>query len=180
MNDGESVRPEPVIHGEVLETDEAYLRAVYDNSGIKDKLARYVDTHSSEDNDAAEAGLARFCNVIAATALKDSEVDVNVVRSAFELVTAGMNEVADRKYGNPRQGTIQRLLVRAGVVAPGTSGYVRYLDERYWSDQFMDQYENGGLPMAPRQEHETDQEYLARYTYTSMHGLLFAPFTLSC
>jgi hypothetical protein len=177
MSDGDLVPAEAVLHGEVLETDEEYLRIVYSNGGTEGSLVRYLDTGSGEDCGAVEVGLSSFCDVLAGVALKDGEVGVNLVRSAFDLVTGSMNEVASRKYGYVREGAVRSLLVRAGIKAPKPDSYVSYLDDRYWSSQFMDQYENGGMPMAPRQDEETDQEYLARYTYTCIHGLLFAPFT---
>ncbi len=31
--------------------------------------------------------------------------------------------------------------------------------------------------MAPKKDDETEEQYLARYIHTCMHGLLFAPFT---
>ena len=181
MSDGETTQGTPVLYGEVLETDEAYLRAVYEHSGVEAVIARYVDTHSNEDSAAADLALARFCDVVAATAFKgEDEIDVDVVHAAFDLVTDSMNEVASRKYGYSRQGALRAMLVRAGARPPETTSFVRRLDDNYWSSQFMDQYKNGGLPMAPRQEDETGQGYFARYTYTCMHGFLFAYFTVTC
>lgn len=171
---------EPVLYGEVLETDENYLQAVYADSGIEDDLARYLNTGLGFDSNIAELGLSRFCGTIAGAAWKYGEIDVAVVRSGFDIVTASMNEVASHVHGYTHQSAIRALLIRAGITgvkSPQADSYVRVLDEQYWSSQFMDEFKSGGLPMTPRHAGETDSDYFPRYTYGCMKGFLFAPFT---
>lgn len=165
----------PVLRGEVLETDEDYLRAVYDKCGIEDSLGRYLDGGSVEDDAAIETGMQRFSLAVAATATKRGGIDIDIVRAGFEILTSSMNDVASRKYGYAYQGTFRKLLVRAGMAEPEPDKYVRYLDDRYWSVQFMEQYENGH--MATRRDGESEEHYLARYSYVCMRGLLYAPFS---
>lgn len=180
MTGKDLVRTGSIVRGEVLKTHEDFLRAAYGNSGTEAALDQYIATHSAEDSAAVETRLAQFCNVTAATALEDGEINVDLVRSAFDLVTDSMNEAASRRYGyeSPR-GVVQFLLVRAGVQAPQPRRYVRHLDDHYWSQQFMDQYKNGGMPMELRRPEETEQEYLARYTFKCLQGLVFAYFTMA-
>lgn len=154
------------------------LHEIYDHSYIDEALYGYLDRREGWTDQQVESQLKRFAVATTTLALVGGEVDVDLVRSAFDRLTLGMNETASRRYGYelPRSMT-HAILIRFGKADPEPRRYVRPLDDRYWSHQFMDQYANGGLPMVPRQADETGEGYLARYTYTAMHGLLWAPFT---
>jgi hypothetical protein len=166
---------EPVLKGELIESNEEFLEIVYANLGIEDALERYLGSEAEEEE--VDGLLAAFSSRIADTAWEDGSVDTTLVRFAFDHLTGSMNEVASQRYGYESPRTAVQTVLNWFGVAHEPRRYVRSLDDRYWSEQFMDQYQNGGMPMAPRQEDETDEEYLARYTYTCMHGLLFANFT---
>lgn len=154
------------------------LHEIYEHSYIDEALYGYLDRREGWNDQQVESQLKRFAVATTTLALVGGEVDVDLVRSAFDRLTLGMNETASRRYGHelPRS-MVQAILIRLGKADPEPRQYVRPLDDRYWSQQFMDQYANGGLPMAPRQADETGEDYLARYTYTAMRGLLWAPFT---
>lgn len=166
---------QPVLTGEVIETDRDYLAAVYASSGLEEALAGYLDGGSDIGEQEVDLLIANFSISIAKTAWKDEGIDVDLVRFAFEHLTVNMNEVASRKFGHAPQTATRSLLTRLGVTSPEPGRYVRPLDDRYWSKQFMEQYKD--QHMVRRQSNETEEQYLARYTHVCIHGFLFAPFT---
>lgn len=180
MSSGELIQTSPtesILHGEVLETDKDYLQAVYSSGGIEDDLVRYLDTGSAINSEIIDLKLSQFSNIIARAAWKHDEIDVAVVRSGFDIVTESMNKAANQVHGYARQGALQSLLVRAGIKPPQIDSYVRALDDRYWSRQFMEEFKKGGPLLPSRHVGETDSDYFARYTYGCMRGFLFARFT---
>jgi hypothetical protein len=166
-----------VLTGEIIESDEEYLAIVYANLGVEEALDAYLDRDSDTGEQDVEALLESFSATIASVAWKEGAVDTEIVRFAFDHLTASMNEVASARFGYERPETSFQAVLHWLGVGREPRRYVRPMDDRYWSQQFMDQYENGGLPIPDRHESENDQEYLARYTHGSMRGFLFAPFT---
>lgn len=175
MNGSEIEPAEVVLTGEVIE-DEEYLKLVHSNLGIKEALASYLESRDLEE-ESVDILLAHFSVAIAETATRSGEIDVDIIRTAFEHLVHSMNETASRRHGYQPQSLSQVALTKLKLRRPQPKSYVRQLDDRYWSKQFLEQYENGGQPMAPRKDGETDEQYLARYIHSCMHGFLFAPFT---
>lgn len=169
-------RSAPAVTGEVVD-DPDYLKIIYTNLGIENALETYLGEHSSHAGEqAVDLLLGRFSVAIAGVADKPAGIDVRIIRFAFEHLTNNMNEVASRHFGYQPQSSTQSILTKLGARQPQPRQYVRSLDDRYWDKQFMDQYRTGH--MVTRQEGETENQFLARYIHSCMHGFLFANFTL--
>ncbi len=166
----------PILTGEVVD-DPDYLEHIYTNLGIENALVAYLGEHSSGAGEqAVDELLGRFSVAVAGVADKPEGIDKDIVRFAFDHLTNNMNKVASEQFGHQPQTSTQSILTRLGARQPQTRQYVRPLDDRYWDKQFMDQYRTGH--MVSRQAGETENQYLARYIHTCVHGFLFAPFTL--
>ncbi|MFI5270446.1 MAG: hypothetical protein ACHQT9_00175 [Candidatus Saccharimonadales bacterium] len=167
------------VSGEVVDTTEDYIHLIFAGLGIEDALDAYLgDGPRSRDEPAVEQLLGKYAKAIAPLATTGEDIDVDIVRYAFDYLTFGMNEAANRRYGyEPRSG-FQAMFARAVAKPPYPQQYIRPLDDRYWSQQFMDQFRRGDGPMIARNEGESDEQYLPRYMQSCMNGFLFAPFTL--
>ncbi len=178
MTGSELELSEPVLTGEIIE-DEGYLKLVYENLGIEEALASYLDSDDLTENE-INILLIQFSISIAAIAGKGGGINIDAVREAFEHLTQNMNELASRKYGYEHQhhDLAQAALIKLKIKEPQPlkpRKYVRALDDRYWSKQFLEQYESESI--VSRRPNETEEQYLARYIHSCMHGLLFSYFT---
>ncbi len=166
-------RTGPEVTGEVP-TTEAYIETVYGTLGIEAALGSYLDGAASEDDVAIL--LATFSDRLADAALERGSLEVKTVRFGIDHLTGNMNKVCNAKLGSqPPKTLTEALLLKLGMVEPEPRRYIRELDDRYWTKQFPEEYADEQL--AKRLPNETDQQYLARHIRTSIHGLLFAPFT---
>jgi len=176
MNGTDIERSIPTVSGEVVDDNE-YLKIIYNNLGIEAALDSYLDKHSRTNGEQEVDGLlARYANTVAEVADRPTGVDVGIVRIAFDQLTDNMNEVASRHFGHMPQTAGSSALTKLGLKQPEPRQYVRPLDDRYWSQQFMDQYATDY--MVVRQAGESEKQFLARYVHGCIHGFLFAPFTL--
>lgn len=177
MNSGSLEPREPVLTGEVIESDERYLEIMYEHLGIEELLDAYLDRESEIGAPELEAGLAEFSDVVARTAWKDGIIDVGLVRHAFDHLTASMNQVASERFGyEPSESAVQSVLHKLGI-GRQPRRYVSLLNDYYWNVQFMDQFENSGLPFFEREEGESDEDYFHRYVHGSMHSFPYTNFT---
>ena len=171
-------RSVPSVTGEVVD-DPDYLKIIYANLGIESALGAYLGGRSNgAGEEAVDQLLGRFSVAIAGVADKPEGIDTDIVRFSFDHLTNNMNEVASRHFGHqPPRSATQAVLTKLGAKQPQPRQYVRPLDDRYWDKQFMEQYRDGGHLVA-RQPDETENQFLARYIHSCMHGFLFANFTL--
>src|SRR5665213_286993 len=166
----------PVVTGEVLD-NEGYIEAVYDKLGIASSLGAYLDGQpGTEDEKDITILLAEFSMSLADAATTQGDIDVATVRFGMDHLTRNMNELCSSRFGyEPPRTLTEALLLKLGMITPVTKRYVRKLDDRYWAKQFPEEY--AGQKLVNRLPDETDRQYLARHIRTSIHGLIFAPFT---
>ena len=166
----------PVVTGEVLDT-EGYVEAVYDRLGIETALGAYLDGQpGTEDESDITVLLADFSMSLAEAATTQGDVDIPTIRFGVDHLTRNMNELCSSRFGHQPPKTLsEALLLKLGMATPVTKSYVRKLDDRYWEKQFPEDYaEEKSVTRLPE---EADQQYLARYIRTAIHGFIFAPFT---
>ncbi|HSW37056.1 MAG TPA: hypothetical protein VLG37_01660 [Candidatus Saccharimonadales bacterium] len=169
--------PRPAIKGEVAENDQI-AKIIYARSGIDELLEAYAfrGAHSITETE-IDAALGDYATDIARLATASDGIDVELVHQAFDQVFKGMNTVAERKHGKqPPPSPVRSLLTRIGLSHPAPPiNYVHVLDEKYWAEQFMDQYRSQSF--VKRQPNELEASYAARYIHHCLHGFALAPFS---
>jgi hypothetical protein len=164
-----------LVQGEVEPvTTEQIAERTYDRHGLDDCLVGYAQGRLAYGD--VEPILADFSNDLADLSFRDGDVDVDLVRAAFDRLTEGYNTAANEVFGPAPALTMSRAILETlKVVRPRRKQYYEGLDERYWKVQFPDQLEDES--MVARQPEETDKEYYERYLQACMKGLSWANFT---
>ncbi len=148
----------------------------YASLGLDEQLEAYALGEEPGDESVVRDSLVKYGQDVAGIATQGGDIDVGVIREAFDRLYEGMEGVARKKYGPEKPRTItEGLLVRSGVVLPRYRQQFSHLDDRYWNEQFMGQYE--AQAMVERLPDEPEQDYLARYIATCLHGFPWAYFT---
>lgn len=163
------------VRGEVVTTE--LVDKAYDQLGLDGMFETYArhtgDAFLEEDVHLALVDLAVD---VASMSFNGGEIDVELVRRAFDRTYAGMNQAA-RNARNMQLPTtpFQSLLIKAGIKQPEYMRAVAPLDDRYWSRQFMEQFADES--MIKRIEDEPEEVYLARYISRCLEGFPWAHFT---
>ena len=168
-------RPRQTLQGELVNVD--LVNQVYDQTGL-DQLFEVYARHEGDmylEDDVAQA-FSELAVHIAGMAYNGGNVEVELVRAAFDRTYAGMNLAARqardlRKNASP----LQNLLVKAGVKQPEYHTVVLPLDDKFWNSQFMDQFHNEG--QVKRVPAEPEEVYFARYVARCLRGFPWAYFT---
>lgn len=151
-----------------------YFLHSYEELDIEASLQAYMN-NGLEEQDLGET-LSRFSSRLAGLATREGYLDTDVVRFGVEHLTDSMNDVCRQAFEPPAKTGILSLLAKAGIGSqPPGKTYIKKLDERYWSKQFLEQHKDGSLTQRRRGEGEL--EYLERYIDAVVHGFIFAPFT---
>lgn len=99
------------------------------------------------------------------------DIDVDLVRHAFERLKAGY-DLAAHSARHP-ETLAQKILRSAGRPAK-TPSYVRSLDDRYWDEQFLQDFDN----YKSDDERSTAEDFKA-YTRDTVRGLSWSYFTIT-
>jgi len=164
------------LQGEIVTPiDMVYI--AYARLGLDEQLEAYALTDGLGDESTVRYSLIQYGQDIAGIATEGGgDIDVGVIREAFDRLYEGMEGVARKKYGPEKPKTISEgVLTRSGLVLPRYRQQFSHLDDKYWDEQFMRQYET--QEMVERLPDESDQDYLARYIATCLHGFPWAYFT---
>jgi hypothetical protein len=159
----------------VSAVDMVYI--AYERLGFDEMLEAYAlcdETGGVETR--MQAALFDYAKSVASIATQDGGMDIPVIREAFDRFYEGMEGASRKKYGAEKPSSISdAALKRFGLRPPTYQRQFKPLDDRYWEKQFVEQYESGA--MATRKPNESDQDYLARYIATCLHGFPWAYFT---
>ncbi|HEX5798307.1 MAG TPA: hypothetical protein VFX79_03035 [Candidatus Saccharimonadales bacterium] len=155
-------------------TTEQIAEQAYDRLGLDDYLTDFAGGNLDETE--VEPVLAQFSANLAELSFREGNIDVDLVRAAFNRLTEGYNTAANRVYGPTPPPTVTRAIMeKLKIVPPKTTQYYKGLDDRYWNIQFIEQLQ--GESFVARQAEETDREYFERYLQACMKGFSWANFT---
>lgn len=155
-------------------TTEQIADRAYDRLGLDDYLTGYAEGRFDDED--VEPVLAQFSNDLADLSFQDGNIDIDLVRTAFDRLTDGYNIAANGVFGPAPALTMSRAILETlKIVQPRQKQYYSKMDERYWHVQFPEQLEEES--MVSRQPEETNKEYYERYLQACMKGLSWANFT---
>jgi hypothetical protein len=171
-------RTEGPVQAEVV-TEQDVINAVYDRLEIDYLLEAYAqdETGRLARGQDVEQALVSYAGLVASQSMRRGAIDIFIVRLAFDRMYDGMERAARLKYGPEKpRGMADALLQKLGLRPPHYRQYFSRLDDRYWQQQFMEEYEHQTWTKK-RVPQETEQAYLARYIAVTLHHFPWATFS---
>lgn len=164
-------------------TDEGTVQFAYDRNNLDALLRAYAfseplseDTGGLVTQDDVDEAIAGYATTISPHAISDGEPNIPLLRRATDALVAGMDRVANQKFGfKPPKSKWHWILIQARVEDPEMKKYYAGLDDRYWEIQFPEEFSEQRL--VKRKEGEDDAQYLARHIHCAWHGLIFSHFS---
>ncbi len=176
---------DPQIAESATTGDEA-IRSYYDQLGLDDLFRKFAFAESLSDenpyvvDEPMVAGALLVFSVATtyvATGKETRQLDIELVKDAFDHVYNGMDIATEAKLGPfsaPPAGILQRLLGKTGA-RPPVGQHISRLGDEYWYEQFPREQASGIY--VKRQPGDSDAMFAARGIHRTMRGFLLGPFS---
>ncbi len=163
-----------IIEGKVYVPREA-ITDMYAELALEAGLTGYLAGGYFDDTPLVNQ-MGIFADRLSEIAMHRGEADLDLIRFGLDYLTNNMNEVCSARYGyEPVSGLREQWKIAHGTAAPRPHRYVSGLNDRYWAQQFSEEYISGAL--AQRLPEENDQRYLGRYIHQVIHRFIYSSFS---
>jgi hypothetical protein len=164
-------------------TEQQIIEGLYARAGMNDSLRKFAFGEPRSDSDPTItseddvlAAFADYSQLLGPFIMDGNEVNVPLVRAAFDRVFVGLNAVGSEKLGYKRpSGILGAVLEKAGVRNPQPNQYFRPMNDRYWDVQFPAEHE--GQVLIRRADDESIGDYTTRYVQACLRAYVFPHFS---
>lgn len=161
---------------EIVPDDFAMVDIVYDSSGLDNMLHSYAMNKEQGQTREIEGTLSHLGETVARIATSHGNIDIDLIRQVFERTYDSMEHAAQQKRGPlPPRTLLEKRLIKAGITKPKYPQFFSRLDDRFWDQQFMEQYNE--QTWERREPDEDETHYLGRYIAGTLYRFPWANYS---